>query len=33
MPVATRVRKLLVRLEAWPAVSGVKQLTSNLAGK
>ena len=33
IPVATRVRKLLVRLEGWPAVSGVKRLTGNLAGR
>jgi hypothetical protein len=33
MPVATRLRKVLVRLEAWPAVSGVKRLTGNMAGK
>jgi mRNA interferase RelE/StbE len=27
-----RVMKLLTRLEDWPAVSGVKKLTGNLAG-
>ena len=32
MPVATRVRKRLVRLEGWPAVSGVNRLTGNPAG-
>jgi mRNA interferase RelE/StbE len=27
-----RVRKIAVRLEDWPAVSGVKSLSGNLAG-
>jgi mRNA interferase RelE/StbE len=27
-----RVQKMLIRLEKWPAVSGVKKLTGNLAG-
>jgi mRNA interferase RelE/StbE len=27
-----RVQEMLIRLEEWPAVSGVKKLTGNLAG-
>ena len=27
-----RVQKMLIRLEKWPAVSGVKKLTGNWAG-
>lgn len=31
-PVHTRVLKLVQRLEKWPAVSGAKALSGNLAG-
>ena len=32
-PVMARVEKLLERLRQWPAVSGAKPLTGNLAGR
>ena len=30
--IRTRVEKIFVRLKQWPAVSGVKALSGNLAG-
>jgi len=32
LPIRKRIRDLLARLEAWPAVSGAKPLRHNLAG-
>jgi mRNA-degrading endonuclease RelE of RelBE toxin-antitoxin system len=32
-PIVRRMRKLMVRLRQWPAVSGVKHLRGALAGK
>jgi mRNA-degrading endonuclease RelE of RelBE toxin-antitoxin system len=32
-PIVRRMRKLIGRLQHWPAVSGVKHLTGDLAGK
>jgi mRNA-degrading endonuclease RelE of RelBE toxin-antitoxin system len=33
MPIRARVRRLFVRLEKWPEVSGTKPLRGNLAGR
>ena|ERR1700722_12385001 len=32
-PIYSRVMSIVVRLEKWPAVSGAKALTGNLAGR